>query len=93
MNNDYREMVDKAIEVFNRYRSPEVTAKLIRLEGEELEIEFSGPYCRTCGYYDYFDDFVIEAGDIGLNIEIESIEDMEDYAVVRFRVKGIRRIE
>ena len=52
-----------------------------------VEVEFSGPYCRTCGYYDYFEDFVIEAEDQGIKLEIDEIKDMVDYAVVRFRVK------
>lgn len=56
-----REKIKKIIEAYNKYRKPEASAKLAKLKGNMLEIEFSGSFCRTCGVKDYFDDFVVEA--------------------------------
>lgn len=82
--------VRRAIEVFNKYHSPEATARIIGIEDEFVEVEFSGPFCRTCGYYDYFEDLVSEADELGLRMEIVYIRDLVEYAVVRFRVVGSR---
>ena len=50
------ELVLKAIEVYNRYRSPEATAKLVRIEKDNFVIEFEGAFCLGCGVRDYFED-------------------------------------
>jgi hypothetical protein len=53
-------MIERAIKEFNRWHSPEATAGLLSFDGRKLEIEMSGPYCKTCGLYDYFDDLRLE---------------------------------
>lgn len=37
-----RKMVEEAIEEYNKYRSPEDTAKLVSMNGKFLRIEFLG---------------------------------------------------
>ena len=48
------------MEEYNRYRSPEVVAKILSCEPEEFMAEFRGPFCGSCGMYDYFEDLVYE---------------------------------
>lgn len=81
-----KEKISRAIEVFNRFRAPEAVAKLLSVRDDVFEVEFSGPYCKTCGYYDYFEDLVYEADEVGLKINIVDIKDMADYAIVKFKV-------
>ena len=49
-------VLKKAITQYKKYRSPEVTAAVLSLNEKFFEIKFSGPFCRTCGFHDYFDD-------------------------------------
>jgi hypothetical protein len=55
-----RREVEAAVEEFNKYRSPEAVAKIIEFSEGQVTIELSGPFCRGCGLYDYFDDLKIE---------------------------------
>ena len=57
---ELRKRVEKAIEEFNKYREPEAVARLLSLSEREIVLEISGPYCRSCGLADWFDDFAIE---------------------------------
>jgi superoxide reductase len=83
-------MVGKAIAEFNKYRSPEATARLVSLKGNLLEVEFAGHFCRTCGFYDYFEDFVIALNDSGVNAGIAEIKETGNGAVVAFKIAGGR---
>jgi len=83
-------LVLRAVEVYNRYRSPEATAKLLNLEKDGFTIEFKGSFCQSCGVQDYFEDFVYELK--GLNnveAEIQEIEQTSPQSFkVRYLVKG-----
>ena len=86
-----RRQVEAAVEEFNRYRSPEAVAKIVEVNEDQATIEFSGPFCVSCGVEDYFDDLRIELEkNIGGKIEIAKIEggaEVESY-VVTFRKKS-----
>ncbi|MFH1328507.1 MAG: hypothetical protein ABIH76_06695 [Candidatus Bathyarchaeota archaeon] len=70
-----KKIIPDAIKVFNQYRSPEAEAKLVSFDGNRLVIEFRGPFCVSCGVYDYFEDFIYELKRISnIPIEIESFE-------------------
>jgi hypothetical protein len=59
-----RNLILKAFAQFNKWHEPESIAKLINLEGSLIAAELSGPFCRTCGVYDYFDDLKIELEEV-----------------------------
>lgn len=80
-------IVGEAIEDYNKYRSPEATAKLVSVDGTSLKIEFTGPYCRTCGFYDYFEDFVYILEDLGIKSQIDEVEETEEGTIVTFLMK------
>jgi len=66
------EEISQAIARYNKYRSPEVTARLISFEDSELRLQFEGPFCTTCGFYDYLEDFIFElkeTADVGMKID------------------------
>ena len=83
-----RKIIEKAIEEYNKYRSPEVAAKLISLDKKVFKIEFIGSFCRTCGFYDYFDDLKILLEDFGLKTEIVEILEKIEGAAVKFTIKS-----
>jgi len=70
------EKISQAIVSYNKYRSPEVTAKLISFNGNELRLQFEGSFCTTCGFYDYLEDFVFELKElVDVNMKIDSVEE------------------
>ncbi|MEO2152787.1 MAG: hypothetical protein ABGW50_09050 [Thermococcus sp.] len=87
------EKLRKVIEEFNRLHGSEARARVLKLEGDEVIIEFEGSFCATCGLYDYFDDIKWEAMDLGLELEpVEVLEAEEDEFehgryVVRYRLR------
>lgn len=52
--------VVEAINEYNKYRSPEAKAKLVKISEKELILDFEGTFCKTCGVYDYLEDFIYE---------------------------------
>jgi len=76
-------VVDKAVDKYNKYRSPEASVKLISTGKIGFKVEFTGPFCRTCGFHDYFDDFKIFLEDYGLKTNITHIEETDEGAVVK----------
>ncbi|MFQ6130049.1 MAG: hypothetical protein ACE5OT_04500 [Candidatus Hadarchaeaceae archaeon] len=55
-----KEFVVRAFTEFNKWHGPEAVAELVKLEGPSIVVGLSGPFCRTCGLYDYFDDLKLE---------------------------------
>ena len=70
------DVVLRAIEVYNRYRSPEATAKLVGIKKDGFIIEFKGPFCQSCDVNDYFEDFIHELEDISgaFSVEVKATE-------------------
>jgi len=79
-----RKAIAKAIEEFNKYRSPEATAKLISLGKKSFRVEFTGSFCKTCGFYDYFEDFRLILEEKGMKTETGKINETEEGAKVKF---------
>jgi len=79
--------LEEAIKSYNRYRGAEAKAELIGSEGDIYEIRFTGPFCTTCGFYDWIEDLKYIMEDMGLESEILSIKDLENGAIARFRIK------
>ena len=55
-----REAVERAVENYNRYRSPEAAARILGVKGDSVLVEFSGSFCHTCGVYDWLEDLIYE---------------------------------
>jgi len=87
-------LVTRTVEIYNRYRSPEATAKLLNLEEDDVTIEFEGPFCQSCGVQDYFEDFVYELKGLNnsVDVEIQEIQQTSPRSFkVHFVVKGFSR--
>ena len=70
------DLILRAIEVYNRYRSPEATAKLVGIKKDGFIIEFKGPFCQSCGVNDYFEDFIhaLEGISGDFSVEVKATE-------------------
>jgi len=80
-----KEAVLKAVDEYNKYRSPEARARLIRIREDKLTIDFEGTFCQTCGVYDYLEDFIYELQNfVDMSIEILNFK---EYAPGEIRVE------
>jgi len=81
----------KAIETYNYFRSPEATARIVKIGKTELIVDFEGSFCRTCGAHDYLEDFVYELQRfVDLEVEILSFK---NYGPEKIRVKyGVKAV-
>lgn len=59
-----RDLVLRTIQIYNKYRSPEVNAKLVEMTKNGFVIDFAGGFCSSCGVKDYFEDFSCELEDL-----------------------------
>ena len=81
--------IKDAVKLYNDFRAPEVKAKLISSDGKTVHVEFTGSFCESCGFYDYFDDFIILLeDDFGLKTKIKEIKDLPEGAIVTYEVVG-----
>jgi len=85
---DLSKLVLRTIQVYNRYRSPEATAKLLKLEKDGFTIKFAGSFCQSCGIQDYFEDFIYELESLSSTVEVE-IGEIEQTSPQSFKVKYI----
>ena len=84
-----KEFVVRALTEFNKWHGAEAVAEFVKLEGSSLVVELSGPFCRTCGFYDYFDDLKIEIERVlGKSLEIAQIDDSGvERFVITYKIK------
>jgi len=79
--------IAEAVDEYNKYRSPESTARFVFSDRKSFRVEFTGSFCHTCGFYDYFEDFRIMLEDVGLKTKIGKVKEMEKGAAVEFEIK------
>ena len=84
---EFEGILVEALPEFNRIRVPEVEATVKEVTHEGFTVFFSGSFCHTCGYYDYFEDLLyLLLDDYSLETEIVEIKQENDGDYVRFRV-------
>lgn len=72
------DVLRKAVAIYNEYRSPMATAELLGRSDESFTVRFSGPFCRTCCAYDYFEDLLWELDAFGLDPREFRVRDFID---------------
>lgn len=77
-----RKVILKAINEYNKYHSPETKASLVGIGEKSFTVDFEGPFCFSCGVYDYFEDLIYE-----LKSFVE-----EDIEILSFKEYGLERI-
>jgi len=83
----FKDSVLKAIKEYNKYKSPEAKAKMVKISAKELVLDFEGSFCRTCGVLDYLEDFIYELQKlVDVKMRVASFKEHEYEAI---RVKYI----
>ena len=84
---DLKGTLDVALHEFNRIRTREVEAKVVEDFDSGFKVFFSGSFCHTCGYYDYFEDLLyLLLDDYGVETEIIKVTQEEDGDYVSFQL-------
>ena len=83
----------KAIETYNKYRSPEAFAKLIDIKEDKTVVKFEGIFCYTCGIRDWIEDLVYILMDHGLDAKlvayIEPPTNSDNYRIGIFKIMNL----
>lgn len=87
MKLDIMEAVRKAVDRFNELRGRESSARILEISSESVVVEFTGNFCRTCGFYDYFEDLRLLMEDYNVRTSIKIIEEFEDGSVVTYSIE------
>ena len=85
-------LIKLAINRYNRYRAPESTAKIEKIEGSIVRVRFEGSFCETCGINDWVDDFRYVLEDLGAEADLVAIIEPEDYFNEDWRI-GVYRVK
>ena len=88
LSSELSKLILRTVEVYNRYRSPEAKAKLLKLKEDGFIIEFEGSFCQSCGVQDYFEDFIYELKSLSNAVEV-GIGEIEQTSPQSFKVQYI----
>lgn len=87
--------VARAVELYNRYRSPEAVSRVIEINEDSVKIIFEGHFCKTCGVNDWIEDFKYLLEDVGIEAELENIVEPSDaeenWRIGVFRLKNVNQ--
>ena len=75
---NFRENLEK----FNKYHSPEATATFLDYKDGLVFVKFSGPFCFSCGVYDYFEDPIQD-----LDVEVLEYEESDEGFIVKYKIE------
>lgn len=86
---DIRSLLEKAVELYNRYRSPEAITSIVSIEGNIIVMKFTGHFCVTCGVIDWIEDYLYILKDMGVDAEIAKVDYFteDNYVLVKLRIK------
>ena len=79
-----KDVVSGAIQVYNKYRSPEAKATLVELKNDEFVVDFEGSFCESCGVRDYIEDLIYEFEGIDQKFRVE-LEETKAIGQNKFR--------
>jgi hypothetical protein len=68
---EIEELIQKAITMYNRVKSPEVTAKLIFVSPIIITISFSGGFCYGCSILDIVEGFSNQSKTLSVKTELK----------------------
>ena len=90
---DLKRAFEEAIREFNEFRSPEAVAELIHVGGDVAVVRMRGPFCASCGLYDYFEDLAWRAKDLlGEEVAVEAVDRVgHDEYLALYRVGDVAR--
>jgi hypothetical protein len=68
---EMEELVRKAVILYNRLRSPEITVKPVFISPVSITVSFSGGFCYGCGILDYVEGFAQQFKALSGKVELK----------------------
>jgi superoxide reductase len=81
-----RRLIQESIHEYNKYHGSEAVVDLISFDDKVITLKFTGTFCYTCGFYDYFEDFQVLLEEQGMKTTIETIIELHEGARVTLSV-------
>jgi hypothetical protein len=69
---ELEEIIRKAIILYNRLRSPEVTARIVTVSASTVTLSFSGGFCYSCGILSYVESFAQQFKTLTDKVELKA---------------------
>jgi hypothetical protein len=70
---ELEQLANRAVALYNRLRSPEITVKLVSVSPLSVTVSFSSGFCYECGVLDYVEGFAQQfkalSGKAGLKVD------------------------
>ncbi|MEM5835315.1 MAG: AAA family ATPase [Candidatus Aenigmatarchaeota archaeon] len=79
--------IRRAVEEYNKYRAPEANIEIEKIKDNYVILRFFGPFCKSCGVYDYFEDFIFFLRDLELDGKIKNVKEIKNGFLVKFKIK------
>jgi len=87
-NNKKEEQIKKVIEEYNRFHGVEAVAKVLKIEGNSVEVEITGPFCISCAPEEYVTDLQLEFQEqLARNAKVSKIIQKENGFQVTFSLE------
>ena len=68
---DLLDVVLGAIQVYNKYRSPQAKATLVKVKKDCFVVDFEGSFCESCGVREYIEDLIYELEGVNQKFRVE----------------------
>ena len=85
--NRLKDVIKAYVKEYNKHHSPEAKAEIVKISENEILVKFAGSFCRTCGVYDYFEDFVYLLEENLIKVRIAEIKEGKEEYIVKFEVE------
>ncbi|MEM2098155.1 MAG: hypothetical protein QXU99_00200 [Candidatus Bathyarchaeia archaeon] len=90
---ELEDVARKTVTRYNRFRGPEVFAKLVHVSTESVTVAFSGIFCTSCGVMGYIEGFVhdFKALTPGVELKIGKMRDTGTNSFeVEYKIKALK---
>ena len=73
-----KEIVEDAVDEYNKYRSPQVIARLMSIDDESATIRFTGSFCEECGKDNDYQFIEYLLGEKEVEAKTDKITELEE---------------
>ena len=82
-----RERLARVVDEYNRYRQPEMSARLLEVSCDGIYVEFRGHF--RCSITEWVEDFKYVAKELGIELELVDVETRPGSVVGVFKARGL----
>ncbi|MCS7131285.1 MAG: hypothetical protein NZ934_00930 [Hadesarchaea archaeon] len=89
ISSEARKAILMALAEFNKWHNAEANAEIVAWGPSRIVVELTGPFCETCGFYDYLDDLKLELErELGRPLQIAALEERRRGCAIVYEIGG-----